>query len=536
MGDLRVGSLNVNGLRDKVKNNALLELIKLKNINVILLQETHSDYRNEVDWGLWWEGESCLSHGSNTSAGVAILFSTAIKAKIIWKTEIEPGRLLVVRVEISNIVFVFVNIYAPNKGNVRSHTFNKLEQVLQQQNDSDYIILGGDWNCTLNFTVDRNGEEPHPKSAAVLANIIESYNFTDVWRVTNLITQQHTWVKFSNAMVSAARLDCFYVSDNIKNRILHSTIFPIAFSDNKLITIDCSVEKRTYKSCYWRFNVKLLNDKRFCDVFQNFWETWKKEKERFESIIQWWDVGKIHIKGFCQQYVSHSTMCMKMTLEWFEKEINAVEEKMFVTNSIHLQEKWTDLKQELCSVLNVKVKTALVRNRFLSIKDMDGPTSYFFNLERKAGKKYIMYRLKDKNGHYTEDPIKMRQIAVDFYSDLYAMDNTDELNRDELLKDLPCISSEHKEALETGISFEELTAAVMSLSLSRSPGIDGLPTEFYRTFWKIIGSDYFEVVKDCIYKGILPKRCQRAVLALLPKKGDLTVKKLEACGFIVCWL
>lgn len=30
MGVLRVGSLNVNGLRDKVKNDALLELIKLK--------------------------------------------------------------------------------------------------------------------------------------------------------------------------------------------------------------------------------------------------------------------------------------------------------------------------------------------------------------------------------------------------------------------------------------------------------------------------------------------------------------------------
>ncbi len=62
---------------------------------------------------------------------------------------------------------------------------------------------------------------------------------------------------------------------------------------------------------------------------------------------------------------------MKMTLEWFEKEINAVEEKMFAANSINLQEKWTDLKQELCSVLNVKVKTALVKSRFLSIRDMD---------------------------------------------------------------------------------------------------------------------------------------------------------------------
>lgn len=35
---LRVGSLNVNGLRDKVKNDDLLELKLKKYINVILLQ------------------------------------------------------------------------------------------------------------------------------------------------------------------------------------------------------------------------------------------------------------------------------------------------------------------------------------------------------------------------------------------------------------------------------------------------------------------------------------------------------------------
>lgn len=40
----------------------------------------------------------------------------------------------------------------------------------------------------------------------------------------NIGKQPYTWVKLSN-IVSAARLDCFYVSDNIKNIILHSTIF-----------------------------------------------------------------------------------------------------------------------------------------------------------------------------------------------------------------------------------------------------------------------------------------------------------------------
>lgn len=75
MDVLRVGSLNVNGIRDKNKWLLLKESIELKEMNVMFLQETHSDINNEVDWGLWSDGQFVLSHGTNLSAGVAILFS-----------------------------------------------------------------------------------------------------------------------------------------------------------------------------------------------------------------------------------------------------------------------------------------------------------------------------------------------------------------------------------------------------------------------------------------------------------------------------
>lgn len=71
---LRVGSLNVNGMRGMKKRVFLSEIINLKELNVIFLQETHSNLDNEVDWGLWWKGEHFLSHGNNLSAGVAIFF------------------------------------------------------------------------------------------------------------------------------------------------------------------------------------------------------------------------------------------------------------------------------------------------------------------------------------------------------------------------------------------------------------------------------------------------------------------------------
>lgn len=319
METLRVGSLNINGLRDGKKRNLLLEFIRVKYLSIVFLQETHSSVSNEVDWGLWWEGERVLSHGTNLSAGVAVLFSPALKVKILRKTEIEPGRLVAVRAEISNLFFLFVNIYAPNSGTDRLQLFVKLEQFLKQQRDGDFIILGGDWNCTLDFTRDRNGEEPHIQSASRLASVMKNIGVSDMWRENNPLTKQYTWVKINNGRVSGARLDRIYVSQNVKNRVVHTAIIPTSLSDHKFITVECTLVNRIHKSYYWHFNNKLLEDKHFCENFKCFWETWKKEKCLYESAIQWWEIGKMHIRTFCQQYATHSSSVLKKTLESLEK-------------------------------------------------------------------------------------------------------------------------------------------------------------------------------------------------------------------------
>ncbi len=40
-----------------------------------------------------------------------------------------------------------------------------------------------------------------------------------------------------------------------------------------------------------------------------------------ENIIEWREVGQVRIRGFCQQYTSHSSLVLKKTLEGLEKEI-----------------------------------------------------------------------------------------------------------------------------------------------------------------------------------------------------------------------
>ncbi len=241
----------------------------------------------------------------------------------------------------------------------------------------------------------------------------------------------------------------------------------------------------------------------------------------------------MHIRDFSQKYSAYSTEVLKNTLKWLETEIVDIEMNMTVNDDVNLKERWTEKKKHLGLILDERVKGALIRSHYSSMKDMDAPT-FFFNLEHKVGQQKLMLSLKDNNGHVTSDPQEMRKIAVDFYSNLYATEISDEQCRKELLNDLPVLSEDHKELLETDISFEEVSLAVKSLSSRKNPGLDRLPAEFYKSFWTIIGDDYFEVLQKCCIEGNLPTSCQRAVLSLLPKKGDLTFLKNWRPVAILC--
>ncbi|KAK3556545.1 hypothetical protein QTP70_009454 [Hemibagrus guttatus] len=54
----------------------------------------------------------------------------------------------------------------------------------------------------------------------------------------------------------------------------------------------------------------------------------------------------------------------------------------------------------------------------------------------------------------------------------------------------------------------------------KAPGIDGLPMDFYKFFWKELGEDLLEVLEESCRERCLPLSSRRTVITLLPKKGD----------------
>ena len=57
------------------------------------------------------------------------------------------------------------------------------------------LILSGNLNSTLDHTLDRNHDEPHPQSVNELRALITYHGLVDVWREEFPGSRQYTWIK-----------------------------------------------------------------------------------------------------------------------------------------------------------------------------------------------------------------------------------------------------------------------------------------------------------------------------------------------------
>ncbi|TWW53588.1 Transposon TX1 uncharacterized 149 kDa protein ORF 2 [Takifugu flavidus] len=179
-------------------------------------------------------------------------------------------------------------------------------------------------------------------------------------------------------------------------------------------------------------------------------------------------------------------------------------------------------KMALANLLDTKVQGVLVRSRIQDIAEMDTPSTFFFGLERKRGQSRVIHSLLSEEGLELMEPEQIRRRAVDFYSSLFRSEykENNELF-EEYCSGLPQVPEEANGQLERPLSVPEVYAALQSMQSLKAPGIDGLGVDFYKAFWSIVGQDLLDVLNESLHSGSLPLSCRTAVIALLPKKGNL---------------
>ena len=82
------------------------------------------------------------------------------------------------------------------------------------------------------------------------------------------------------------------------------------------------------------------------------------------------------------------------------------------------------------------------------------------------------------------------------------------------------VPTEVAEDLDQPLCLAEVEGAMRGLPGGKIPGIDGLPREFYTTFWGVLRQDFVAVLAAVLEGGLLGATMRVGVLSLLFKKGD----------------
>lgn len=126
-----VFSVNVRGIKNEVKRKSLFLFLQNKGADFYFIQETHSSELNISHWSSPWGRNVWFSHGSNHSAGVAIL-QGKFGGKIIKHDTDKDGRWLILMADINQSLVILVDIYASNSKSLNNIIFLTIENKVDQ--------------------------------------------------------------------------------------------------------------------------------------------------------------------------------------------------------------------------------------------------------------------------------------------------------------------------------------------------------------------------------------------------------------------
>lgn len=160
------------------------------------------------------------------------------------------------------------------------------------------------------------------------------------------------------------------------------------------------------------------------------------------------------------------------------------------------------LSEELDRMYVNLAKGAFIRSRAKWLEKGEKNSSYFFALEKRNRKRNNITSL-NINGVICSDPNNISNHITSFYNKLY----TSEFSQpkcDTFMKHIrnftPLISENFKEECEAKLLCSEITNAVHSMRLRKSPGSDGLTVEFYLCFWDLIKDHLLLMYNECTDK------------------------------------
>ena len=202
------------------------------------------------------------------------------------------------------------------------------------------------------------------------------------------------------------------------------------------------------------------------------------------------DLIKVRVKENSIVYAKEKAQNQKKREVLIQNEISEIEQKLDdpKEKTTELKLRYTELKGELEKIYLNKLRGFQIRSRVKYYEEGERNTKYFLGLEKKNARNKQINKLMI-NGEIITKESEILKAEKSFYQELYTSSNVEVEGISRYLSGIkPKRILENNEAKQCDgpISEQECKMAIFKMKTKKVPGSDGIPVEFYHTFWDYI--------------------------------------------------
>ena len=484
-------------------------------------------------------------------------------------TKEEKGRWI--RLTIKGVLEEDLNIwgiYAPVVAVDRKRWMRELGKRMKKR--KGITVIMGDFNFVMDTDLDkirgnkRRGKEGH-KEQEKWQNDLGVF---DVWRARNPGIYATTWTERGGKKGKEVktRIDRILIDERIDDRVTETRIDKTKVSDHDVVMWRLETQRvkekrverlmaRTIEDEEYQKEVKKIFDEEHNDGIEG-WERFKKrvlekgveiqrkkkkkrrkDKNRLNKRIQtmrhvteWIENARIQTdKGkLPKRWKRGNDLIRKSnTMEWMGKRIHEITDWEELENrSVEHLDKLLE-EREVMDDRKRRVEASIERLR--KIEEEDRHCKGFFAKLRPTYKKEEIFALvEEKEDRETGEKVEtekrdltdMKRIATGFYKDLWKKRRVSRRALKELVSKVTRrLDDDGKRTCDQEITREELGKVVGKMHKGKSPGVDGIPVEFYQRFDFVVDW-FYDIIKDIMNRGEMTETMRQAMVKLLFKKKD----------------
>lgn len=516
---LKFISLNVGGLNNPVKRVAVLNFLRSQGAQIAMLQETHLVEGDMHRLANRFFKVIAHSSAQNKSKGVAVICRRNLQLKLIDNWSDNKGRIAIAKVHIEHTDIALISLYAPNV--FEKSFFDLITKTMLELSNFKFIV-GADFNSVVDHSIDRSSlsESLDQKySSRALRSWIDECGVVDLWRMLNPNIKDFT--HRSARHKSFSRIDYIFASRRCFHNIDSITHMPFALSDHKAVIACASLTSIPTRAARWRFNT-LLRSKDFRTQFIsefNIFIDINKGSVGDPRIL--WDAVKGFIRNNAIRFASHIKQARASRLQILQSKLAVFDNLLQLSFDEEIASQYDLIKKEINDIHKHQAEFLIHRTRQLYYFNGARP-SHLLALRLRADEHFSdISSVRSSDGQILTEPAQVNSVFHAFYSTLYSSQLTyNDRSCEEFLNHahLPRLPEEDLPKLNRPITVSELKEAALGMCRGKSPGLDGIPPEFYTTFWEYLGPLMFDMVQASLDAGSFSRDVNTAIISLLLKK------------------